>query len=178
MSHDDLRALIRTIPDFPKQGIQFRDVTTLFRDAKGFAKTIDAFVERYSGVGIAHVVGVEARGFILAGAIARGIDAGFVPLRKHGKLPGDAVGEDYALEYGTDRIEMHVGAVAKDDPVLLVDDLIATGGTAAAGVRLLRGAGANVVEAAFVIDLPELGGTKQLEALGVPVFALLGFAGH
>jgi adenine phosphoribosyltransferase len=178
VSHEDLARLIRTIPDFPKPGIQFRDVTTLLRDKQGFARTIDAFVERYRDRGVAHVAGVEARGFILAGAIARGLEAGFIPLRKRGKLPGDAVGEDYALEYGTDRIEMHVGAVDAGDRVLLVDDLIATGGTAAAGVRLLRGAGATVIEACFIVDLPELGGAARVQALGVPTFSLVAFAGH
>ena len=174
----DLRSLVRTIPDFPKPGILFRDVTTLLGHAEGFKQTIDAFVSRYRGAGIQKVAGIEARGFILGGAIVHGLGAGFVPLRKKGKLPGDAVGHDYALEYGTDRIEMHVGAISSGERVLLVDDLIATGGTAEAGVRLVRSAGGDLHEACFVIDLPDLGGAKRIEALDVRTFSLFAFEGH
>ena len=174
----DLRSLVRTVPDFPKPGILFRDVTTLLGHAEGFRQTIDTFVARYKGAGIQKVAGIEARGFILGGAIAHGLGAGFVPLRKKGKLPGEAVGHDYALEYGTDRIEMHVGAIDAGERVLLVDDLIATGGTAEAGVRLVRSAGGDIHEACFVIDLPDLGGAKRVEGLDVRTFSLFAFEGH
>lgn len=174
----DLASLVRTIPDFPKPGILFRDITTLLVDPDGFRETIDTFVARYSDKSIKKVAGIEARGFILGGAIARGIGAGFVPLRKRGKLPGQVVGHDYDLEYGTDRIEMHIGALEDGDRVLLVDDLIATGGTAEAGTRLVRGAGGVIVEACFVIDLPDLGGSKRIQALNVSTFSLMEFPGH
>jgi adenine phosphoribosyltransferase len=173
-----LARLIRTIPDYPKPGILFRDITTLLKDADGFRATIDAFAARYHGHGIAKVAGIEARGFILGGAVARAIGAGFVPIRKQGKLPGELIGHDYALEYGTDRVELHVDAIASGERVLLVDDLIATGGTAEAAVILIRRAGGLLDEACFVIDLPELGGRRRLESHGVPVFTLMEFAGH
>ncbi|MFO0550055.1 MAG: adenine phosphoribosyltransferase [Polyangiaceae bacterium] len=174
----DLKSLIRTIPDFPKPGIQFRDVTTLFADASGFAQMIDAFVARYAKRGITKVAAIEARGFILGGPIAHGIGAGFVPVRKKGKLPGESFGVDYALEYGTDRIEIHVGALVAADVVLVVDDLIATGGTATAAIKLVEASGAKVHEACFIVDLPELGGAKKIEAAGHTTFSLVAFEGH
>lgn len=174
----DLRSLVRTIEDFPKKGILFRDVTTLLGHGAGYQQTIDTFVARYKNEGIQKVAGIEARGFILGGAIAHQLGAGFVPLRKKGKLPGQAVGHDYELEYGTDRIEMHIGAITPGERVLLVDDLIATGGTAEAGIRLIRIAEGVVVEACFVIDLPDLGGAKRIEALGVKTYSLFAFEGH
>lgn len=174
----DLAALIRTIPDYPKPGILFRDITTLLKDAAGFRHAVDAIVDRHRGRGISQVAGIEARGFILGGAVAHQLGAGFVPVRKRGKLPHETIGHDYALEYGTDRVEIHLDAVVPGERVLLVDDLIATGGTAEAAVTLLRRAGAVVAEACFVIDLPELGGRQRLEALGLPVFSLVDFPGH
>ena len=173
----DLRALVRTIPGYPKPGILFRDITTLLLDRDGFRETIDGFAGRYAGAGIVKVAGVEARGFILGGAVADRIGAGFVAIRKRGKLPFRTIGCDYALEYGSDRVEMHVDAVLPGDRVLLLDDLIATGGTALAAARLITEAGGLVHEAAFVIDLPDLGGTGRLLGAGIPVFALMEFAG-
>ncbi len=146
-------------------------------DADGFRETIDAFAARYAGAGVAKVAGIEARGFILGGAIADRLGAGFVPIRKRGKLPSRTIGCDYALEYGADRVEMHVDAVLPGDRVLLVDDLIATGGTALAAAHLITEAGGTVLEAAFVIDLPDLGGARRLEAAGVRVFAVMAFGG-
>lgn len=174
----DLASLIRTIPDYPKPGILFRDVTTLFGDAEGFSGAIDALAAPFQGGRIDKVAGIEARGFILGGAVAHRLGAGFVPLRKKGKLPYKTVSTDYALEYGTDAIEMHLDACQAGERVLLVDDLIATGGTALAGLSLLRGAGAEVAAAAFVVDLPDLGGAERLRAAGLPVSALVAFAGH
>ncbi len=174
----ELAELVRSIPDFPKPGILFRDVTTLMRDRAGFAETIGRFVERYQGSGIDRVAGVEARGFILGGAVAVGLGVGFVPVRKKGKLPGKVLGEDYALEYGTDRVEVHVGAFEPGERVLLVDDLIATGGTALAALFLIERAGAKVHEACFVVDLPDLGGAARLRARGSSCFSLLEFPGH
>jgi adenine phosphoribosyltransferase len=141
----DLRSLVRTIPNFPKPGIMFRDITTLLGHSEGFRHAVNLFVQRYASHGIQKVAGIEARGFILGGAIAHGLGAGFVPLRKKGKLPGEAVGHDYQLEYGTDRIEMHIGALSEGERVLVVDDLIATGGTAEAAIHLVRGAKGEVV---------------------------------
>ena len=173
----DLRGLVRTIPDYPKPGIQFRDITTLLGRADGFRAAVEAMASRFAGSGVTKVAGIEARGFILGGAVAIQLGAAFVPIRKKGKLPYKVIGQDYALEYGTDRVEMHVDAVAKGERVLLVDDLIATGGTAVAAIQLLRQAGAEVAGACFVIDLPDLGGRKRLEALGQTVHALLAFSG-
>ncbi len=175
---NELRDLIRTIPDYPKPGIMFRDITTLLADANGFARTVDLLADRYAGSGISKVAGIEARGFILGGALAHRLATGFVPIRKKGKLPFKTVGHDYALEYGTDRVEMHIDAVTPGESVLLVDDLIATGGTAEAAIRLITGAGGMVKEACFVIDLPDLGGRKRLERMGVGVHALVHFAGE
>lgn len=169
---------VRTIPDYPKPGILFRDITTLLRDGPAFRAAVDALVAPYAEAGIGAVAAIEARGFILGGAVAHGLRAGFVPLRKPGKLPAAVAGVDYALEYGTDRLEMHLDALSPGERVLIVDDLIATGGTAEAAVALVRGAGAEVVGAAFVIDLPDLGGGARLRALGVPVTALVAFPGH
>jgi adenine phosphoribosyltransferase len=169
---------IRTIPDYPKPGILFRDITTLLGDARSFRRAVDELVQPFAGLKIDKVAGIEARGFILGGAVAHQLSAGFIPLRKKGKLPYKTVSMEYALEYGVDHMEMHHDAVVAGERVLLVDDLIATGGTAEAAVKLLRGAGAEVVAACFVVDLPDLKGADRLRAMGVEVSTLIGFAGH
>jgi len=174
----DLKGLVRTIPDYPKPGILFRDVTTLFASGGGFRQLIGAFASRYADLRIDKVAGVEARGFIVGGALAERLHVGFVPIRKRGKLPAATIGHEYALEYGTDHVEIHTDAVSAGERVVLIDDLVATGGTACAGLALLRKLGATVVEAAFVIDLPDLGGRRRIEAEGCPTFALMEFAGH
>ena len=174
----DLRDAIRTIPDYPSPGIMFRDITTLLGNARAFRRTVDELVQPWAGFKIDKVAGIEARGFILGGAVAHQISAGFVPIRKKGKLPHKTVSAEYALEYGTDVIEMHVDAMLEGERVMLVDDLIATGGTAEAALRLLRGAKAEVVAAAFLVDLPDLGGAELLRKLGVQVSALVSFGGH
>lgn len=174
----DLAGVIRTIPDYPKPGILFRDISTLLGDARAFRRAVDELVQPYAGSGIAKVVGIEARGFILGGAIAHQLSCGFVPIRKKGKLPHKTVSISYALEYGSDEMEIHVDSVMPGEKVLLVDDLVATGGTATAAVRLLQQLGADVVAACFVIDLPDLGGRGKIEALAVPVRTLLAFDGH
>ncbi len=174
----NLRDAVRTIPDYPKPGIMFRDITTLLGDARAFRRAVDELVQPFAGTKIDKVAGVEARGFILGGAVAHQLSAGFVPVRKKGKLPHQVVAMEYALEYGSDVIEMHVDAVRPGERVVLVDDLIATGGTAQAAVKLLREAGAVVESACFVVDLPELGGRARLEALGVEVSTLVAFEGH
>lgn len=172
----DLAALIRTIPDFPKPGIQFRDITTLLLDAEGFRASIERLAASAPS-SIDLVAGIEARGFIFSSAAAANLGKGLVLIRKDGKLPGATIGIDYALEYGSDRVVMHEDACVPGQKVLLVDDLIATGGTAFAAVRLLRQAGAEVVGASFVIDLPDLGGAQKLRAAGVPVTTLVSFRG-
>jgi len=174
----DLLDHIRTIPDYPKPGILFRDITTLLGHAGAFRRAIDELVQPYAGLKIDKIAGMEARGFILGGAVAHQLSAGFVPIRKKGKLPHRTVSIAYKLEYGEDEMEMHADALVKGERVLLVDDLIATGGTAEGAVKLLRNAGAELVAAAFVIDLPELGGAAKLRALDVPVRSLIAFAGH
>ena len=176
---DELKAAIRTIPDHPKPGILFRDITTLLGDARAFRRSVDELVHPWAGTKIDKVAGIEARGFILGGAIAHQLSAGFVPIRKKGKLPhSKKVSIGYSLEYGIDEMEMHVDAVTPGERVVLVDDLVATGGTAEAAVKLLKQLGADVVVACFVINLPDLGGAKKIEALGVPVRTLLAFEGH
>jgi adenine phosphoribosyltransferase len=174
----DLRTLVRAIPDHPKPGIVFRDVTTLFAHAAGFAQAIESLRARHAGAGVELVAGIEARGFVVGAALAHALGAGFVPLRKRGKLPAETIGHDYELEYGTDRIELHVDAVRPGERVLLVDDLIATGGTALAGLELLRRLGAEVIEACFLVDLPELGGRDRLARAGLASHALVAFEGH
>ncbi|MEN9527497.1 MAG: hypothetical protein RLY56_1448 [Pseudomonadota bacterium] len=169
---------IRTIPDYPKPGIQFRDITTLLANPAAYRETIDQLAAPYLNVGIDRVIGIEARGFILGGALADRLHAGFVPVRKKGKLPHETLRVAYALEYGTDEIEIHRDAVAHGERVLIVDDLIATGGTALAAVQLLDTLGATIVAAAFVIDLPELGGSEKLRARGIATHTLLSFDGH
>ncbi len=173
----NLAALIRTIPDHPRSGVMFRDITTLLKDAAGLRAAVDALAARHRGAPIDLVAGIESRGFIVAAPLAYALGAGFVPLRKAGKLPAATVGHDYALEYGTDRIEMHVDAVQPGQRVLLADDLIATGGTAEAAVRLIEGAGGRIVGCCFIIALPDLGGSARLAALGHPMHALVSFAG-
>jgi adenine phosphoribosyltransferase len=175
---EKLKRLIRTIPDHPKPGIQFRDVTTLFGDAQGFKACIAALAEPYRTQPIDAIAGIEARGFILGGAMADKLGCGFIPIRKKGKLPWKVHQQQYALEYGHDTIEIHQDAVAKGDRILIVDDLIATGGTAEAAAKLVRACEGEVVGAAFVIDLPELGGAQKLKGLGIDVFALMAFEGH
>ncbi|TDK39018.1 adenine phosphoribosyltransferase [Rhizobium deserti] len=174
----DLAASIRAIMDYPKPGIVFRDITTLLGDAVAFRQAVDELVAPYQGLGIDKIAGIEARGFILGGALAHQLSAGFVPIRKKGKLPHDTVRIAYSLEYGIDEMEMHVDAVKPGEKVILTDDLIATGGTAEGAVKLLRQQGAEVVSACFVIDLPDIGGRKKLEALGVQVRTLVEFSGH
>ncbi|MBK7331620.1 MAG: adenine phosphoribosyltransferase [Betaproteobacteria bacterium] len=174
----DLRSLIRTVPDFPKPGVQFRDITTLLKDAAGFRAVVERLAGTYRGRRIDKVAGIESRGFIVGAALASVLRVGFVPIRKAGKLPAENVGQDYQLEYGTDRLEVHRDAVTRGERVLLVDDLIATGGTAEAALKLIATGGGEVVGCAFVIDLPDLGGRARLERQGYPVTALCAFAGH
>jgi adenine phosphoribosyltransferase len=174
----ELKDLIRTVPDFPAAGIQFRDITTLIAHGEGLAATVDHLVERARASRPAAVAGIEARGFIFGAAIAARLGLGFVPLRKAGKLPVRTIGIDYALEYGSARLELDPGAIEHGERVLLVDDLLATGGTALAGARLLRRAGATVDHALFVIDLPDLGGGEALKAEGIEAQGLIAFPGH
>ncbi|WP_173934714.1 adenine phosphoribosyltransferase [Chelativorans sp. Marseille-P2723] len=172
---ETLLAAIRTIPDYPKPGVQFRDITTLLGNAGAFRRTVDELVHPYAGSKIDKIAGIEARGFILGGAIAHQLSSGFIPIRKKGKLPHETVRVAYSLEYGLDEMEMHRDAVSAGEKVIIVDDLIATGGTAEAAVRLLKQMGADIVAACFVIDLPDLGGRARLEALGVNVRTLIAF---
>ena len=169
---------IRTIPDFPHAGIMFRDVTTLFDDPDGFQLAIKQLVAPYLGQKIDKVAGLEARGFILGGAVAYHLGCGFVPIRKQGKLPGSVISQDYTLEYGQAVLELHEDAIEAGETVLVVDDLLATGGTAEAGVKLIERLGGDVTACAFVIDLPELGGSKKLQAMGLPLHSLCSFEGH
>lgn len=175
---NDLKAAIRTIPDYPEPGVMFRDITTLLGCPRAFRRAVDELVQPWAGSKVDKVAGIEARGFIIGGAIAHQLSAGFVPIRKKGKLPHKRVSVAYSLEYGIDEMEMHEDAVAKDERVILVDDLIATGGTAEAAVKLLRQMGAHIVAAVFMVDLPELGGAAKLRDLDVPVRTLVSFEGH
>jgi len=172
-----IKSLIRTVPHYPKQGVMFRDITTLLKDPVGFRVTINKFVHRYTGAKIDKIAAIESRGFIIGAALAFQLGVGFVPIRKKGKLPAETVGHDYELEYGSDRIELHVDAIAKGERVLLVDDLIATGGTAEAAIKLIEKMGGIVVECCAVIDLPDLGGRKRLAKLKHKVFTLCEFEG-
>jgi adenine phosphoribosyltransferase len=174
----DLEAVIRAIPDYPRQGIIFRDITTLLGDARAFRRAVDELVRPWVDRKIDKVAGIEARGFIIGGAVAHQLSAGFIPIRKRGKLPHATVRVAYSLEYGLDEIEMHRDAVSPGEKVILVDDLIATGGTAEGAVKLLKEIGADVLAAVFIIDLPDLGGSRRIEALGVPVRTLVSFPGH
>ena len=174
----DLKSVIRTIPDYPKPGIMFRDVTTLLADARGFRRVIDELVQPLAGAKIDKVAGIEARGFILGGAIAHQLSVGFIPIRKKGKLPFKTIRERYELEYGVDEVEIHIDAITPGEKILLVDDLIATGGTADAAIRLLERAGGEIVLCAFIVDLPELGGAARLRAMGKDVVSLVAFDGH
>ena len=174
----DLKATVRAIPDYPKPGIIFRDITTLLGDARAFRRAVDELVQPWAGSKIDKIAGIEARGFILGGAMAHQVSAGFVPIRKRGKLPHTTVRIAYSLEYGVDEMEMHVDAIHPGERVILVDDLIATGGTAEGAVKLLRQIGANVVAACFIVDLPELGGAAKLREMDVAVRTLMSFDGH
>ena len=172
-----IKSRIRTVPHYPKQGVMFRDITTLLKDPVGLRITINELVNRYTGARIDKIAAIESRGFIVGAALAFQLGVGFVPIRKKGKLPAETIGHDYELEYGSDRIEMHVDAIAPGDRILLVDDLIATGGTAEAAVKLIEKTGGKIIECCFVIDLPDLGGRKRLEKHGQKVFALCEFEG-
>ncbi len=174
----NLAEVIRTIPDYPKPGIMFRDITTLLADARGFRRAVDELVQPLAGAKIDKVAGIEARGFILGGAIAHQLSVGFIPIRKKGKLPYETLSESYELEYGVDEVEIHIDAVEEGERILLVDDLIATGGTAGAAIRLLERAGATIVLCAFVVDLPDLGGAEKLRAAGKQVTSLIAFDGE
>ncbi|MDU8910336.1 adenine phosphoribosyltransferase [Aestuariicoccus sp. MJ-SS9] len=173
----EVKDYIRTIVDFPHEGIMFRDVTTLFADPRGFRMAIDQLLHPYAGVRFDKVVGLEARGFILGGAVAHQLSAGFVPIRKKGKLPGTVISEEYTLEYGEAVVEIHDDAITAGERVLLVDDLLATGGTAEAGIKLIERLGGEIIGCAFIVDLPDLGGRKKLEAMGMDVHALCAFDG-
>jgi adenine phosphoribosyltransferase len=172
-----IKTLIRTIPNYPKPGIQFRDITTLLLDPKGLRMVVDEMVAPFSGESIDKVAGIEARGFIIGGAVAHQLEAGFVPIRKRGKLPGATIGEEYELEYGTDRIEIHIDAVGPGDRILLVDDLIATGGTAEAAFSVIRQSGGRVIALAAIVDLPDLGGSRKMRDKGHRVVSLCEFEG-
>ncbi len=174
----DFKTAIRTIPDYPKKGIMFRDITTLLGNPRAFRRAVDELVQPYAGMRIDKVAGIEARGFILGGAVAHQLSVGFIPVRKKGKLPHTVIGEDYDLEYGKDRVEIHADAVQTGENILVIDDLIATGGTAMAAIKLLERAGGNVVGCSFVIDLPEIGGAAKIRAIGKDVKALVAFEGH
>ena len=178
MAADDLKALVRTIVDFPKPGIAFRDISTLLADGAGFGAAIAAMVDIAKPMAPDRIIAIDARGFLFGAPVAVALGAGVIPARKRGKLPGATLGVDYDLEYGTDRLELHVGAVLPGHRAVIVDDLIATGGTAMACVNLLREAGAEVAGAIFAIDLPDLGGAERLRASGVPVHSLMAFDGH
>ena len=173
----NISELIRTIPDYPKPGIMFRDITTLLSHPEGFRHTIQLLVDRYKHQKIDFIAGIEARGFILGAPLAASLGKGFIPVRKSGKLPGKTMSQSYELEYGTDQIEIHADAFTRGSKILLVDDLIATGGTAEAAAKLIERSGGEVVECCFVIDLPDLGGTKKLESFGKKVFTLIEFKG-
>ena len=177
IAQKQVRDYIRSIVDFPHEGIVFRDVTTLFADPRGFRMAIDQLLHPYAGTRFDKVVGLEARGFILGGAVAHQLSAGFVPIRKKGKLPGAVISEAYTLEYGEAVVEIHDDAITPGERILLVDDLLATGGTAEAGIRLVERLGGEIVGCAFVVDLPELGGRQKLEALGMDVHCLCDFGG-
>ncbi len=172
-----VKSKIRTVPNYPKQGIQFRDITTLLKDPEGFRATVDQLVSRYKDSKIDKIAGIESRGFILGAPLAYALGKGFVPIRKKGKLPAATIGHDYTLEYGTDRIEIHTDAIETGEKVLLVDDLIATGGTADAACTLIEKMGGKIVECCFIIDLPDIGGRARLERHGHKVFALCEFEG-
>jgi adenine phosphoribosyltransferase len=172
-----IKSRVRTVPHYPKQGIMFRDITTVLKDPVGLRATIDELVRRYKDVKIDKIAGIESRGFILGAPLAYALGVGFVPIRKKGKLPAETIGHDYELEYGTDRIEIHTDAISKGDKLLLVDDLIATGGTAEAAVILIEKMGGHVIECSFMIDLPDIGGRARLEKRGLKVFALCEFEG-
>ncbi|MDZ4692487.1 adenine phosphoribosyltransferase [Terricaulis sp.] len=174
----DIKQSIRSIPDYPRPGIIFRDITTLLADARAFRTAVDLLVQPYAGVRIDKVAAIEARGFILGGAVAHQLSVGFAPVRKKGKLPGRTVAQSYALEYGEDTVEIHADALAPGEQVLIIDDLIATGGTALAAVKLVEKLGARAMGASFVIDLPDLGGAEKLRALGIHVDAICSFEGH
>ena len=173
-----IKNAIRTIPGYPKPGIMFRDVTTVFGDPGAFRATIDALVHPFAGQKIDRVAGIEARGFILGGAIAHQLSISFVPIRKKGKLPYETISQSYELEYGSDEVEMHIDAVQPGERVLVVDDLIATGGTAEAAIKLIRSTGAEVSAACFVVDLPDLGGMTRIQNMGINAFALVEFEGE
>jgi len=173
-----VKTLIRTVPHYPHQGIMFRDITTLLKDPVGLRATIDQIAQRHKGAAINKVVGIESRGFIIGAPVAYLLGVGFVPIRKKGKLPAETIGHDYQLEYGADRVEIHTDAVSRGERVLLVDDLLATGGTAEAALTLLGKMGAEVAECCFIVDLPDLGGRKRLEKKGLKVFALCEFEGE
>lgn len=177
-TEDILRDAIRSIPDYPKAGIIFRDITTMLGNARAFRRAVDELVQPFAGSKIDQVAGIEARGFILGGAVAHQLSSGFVPVRKKGKLPHETVSIAYSLEYGVDEMEVHKDAIRPGERVILIDDLIATGGTAVAAAKLLKSIGADVVAACFVIDLPALEGRKKLEDIGVPVRTLIAFDGH
>jgi adenine phosphoribosyltransferase len=173
-----IKSRIRTIPNWPKEGIMFRDISTLLKDAEGFKLTVDAMVDRYRDQKVDIVCGIEARGFILGSAVAYALGKGFVPIRKKGKLPGDTYQHDYELEYGIDTIEIHIDAIESGQKVLLIDDLLATGGTALGATELIKKSGGELIEACFIVDLPELGGAKKLEEQGYQWHALVDFEGH
>ena len=172
-----IKSRVRTVPHYPKQGIMFRDITTVLKDPIGLRATIDELARRYADMKIDKVAGIESRGFIVGAPLAYVLGKGFIPIRKKGKLPAETIGHDYELEYGTDRIEIHTDAISKGERVLLVDDLIATGGTAEAACKLIEKIGGEIVECCFVIDLPDIGGRKRLERHGHSVFALCEFEG-
>ncbi len=172
------KSLIRTIPHYPKQGIMFRDITTLLQDAQGFAMVIDGLVEQYKNQPIDKIAGIEARGFIIGAALAYKLGVGFVPVRKVGKLPAETISQEYELEYGLDHLEIHTDAIKAGEQVLLIDDLIATGGTAEAAVALIQKLGGELIGCGFVIDLPDLGGMHRLTAKGLNIFALCQFDGE
>ena len=174
----DLKSLIRSIPNYPKKGIIFRDITTLIEHPEGFCQSIKEIADKYRNKGITHVAGIEARGFIFGAAVAIELGVGFIPVRKAGKLPGETLGQNYALEYGVDTIEIHANVVNENDNILLIDDLIATGGTAIAAVNLFRRTGASLKYAAFIIDLPDIGGANKLREHNIDVSHLMSFEGH